>query len=99
MAGEDSLTAAMREVKEEVGLDLTRAAGKIIHREAGQPPHFSSFLEVWLFDEAIPHVEPRCQAEEVSEAKWATKNEILSWMEEGVFLSHLGPGLTELDSG
>jgi 8-oxo-dGTP diphosphatase len=96
IAGEDSLTAALREVKEEVGLALTPTAGRIIHRTHGKRSLFPSVLEIWLFDEDIPDVEPRCQAEEVSEAKWADKNEIAAMLEAGLFLSNLNPGLEEL---
>jgi 8-oxo-dGTP diphosphatase len=97
LAGEKSLTAALREVKEEVGLDLTPTAGRIIHRTLGTRSQFPSFLEIWLFEENVFDVEPRCQAEEVSEAKWAAKSEILGMLDAGVFLSHLSPRLEELD--
>ncbi len=43
--------------------------------------------------EPIPDVEPRCQAEEVSEAKWAGREEILNMIADGIFISHLDPGL------
>jgi 8-oxo-dGTP pyrophosphatase MutT (NUDIX family) len=76
IAGGESLVAALREAKEEVGIVLTPASGKIIQRGFGAHSQFPSILEVWLFDEAIPDVDPICQAEEVSEAKWEAKAEI-----------------------
>lgn len=45
LAGEDSLTAAIREVEEETGLLLCPENGRIIHRYSGQDYH----TDVWLF--------------------------------------------------
>lgn len=97
LSGEDSLTAAIREALEEVGISLTRSAGRIIHRERRVRPGINDFLDIWLFNEDIDDVEPVCQPEEVSEARWATRDEILEMISAGLFISHLEPGLAGLE--
>lgn len=97
IAGEDSKTAALREAKEEVGITLSPGNGRLIRREIRRQDSGSSILETWLFEEPISDQEPVCQDGEVSEAKWATKSEILSMIQERVFINHLDAGLSELD--
>ena len=46
LAGDDSLTAALREVKEETGLLLKPERGHILHQYAGEDCH----TDVWLFE-------------------------------------------------
>jgi 8-oxo-dGTP diphosphatase len=97
IAGEESLDAAIREVKEEVGVELTAASGKRIRREVFSNPFSSYFLDTWVFEESILDVEPICQVEEVSEAKWAEKAEILRLIRENAFVSHLDDLLSDLE--
>lgn len=49
LAGEDSLTAAIREVREETGLILIPENGHIIHRHSGRDYH----RDIWLFRQAF----------------------------------------------
>lgn len=97
LAGEDSLTAALREAREEVGMVLTPGRGRLIHREVRRREWISSILESWLFEEPIGEPVPVCQAEEVSEAKWATLAEILAMTREGIFINRLDPDLSLLN--
>lgn len=55
MAGEDSLTAAIREVREETGLILIPENGHIIHRHSGRDYH----RDIWLFRQAFDIVDVR----------------------------------------
>jgi len=53
VSGEDSLTAVLREVREEVGLTLPPDSGRIIYSVVGRKHEgrrFSDILDVWLFD-------------------------------------------------
>jgi 8-oxo-dGTP pyrophosphatase MutT (NUDIX family) len=51
--GEDSLTGALRETKEEVGLTFPPDAGRLVHsvvRRVVDGVSFSDILDVWLFE-------------------------------------------------
>ncbi|MGI5893991.1 MAG: NUDIX hydrolase [Candidatus Merdivicinus sp.] len=74
VAGEESLTAAMREMREEIGVDLTdgepgkHLASFTIRRDA--PGHYSAHYDVYLFRRDIPLESLHLQAEEVTDAQW-----------------------------
>ena len=84
LAGEESLTAAMREVKEEIGVDLTCGnpgvllASLSVRRDA---PGYSAHYDVYLYERDIPPEALVLQPEEVVDAKWVTE-EILRQMAE-----------------
>ncbi|MCL2773213.1 MAG: NUDIX domain-containing protein [Oscillospiraceae bacterium] len=81
VAGEDSLTAALRETKEELGLMLNPAKGKKIYSyKSGE-----CFINAWLFREDFNINEVVLQENETCEAKWATKDEIIKMIDEGEF--------------
>ena len=89
--GEDAQTAAMREIKEELGLtvNFTGIRPRItVNYDHGFDDFFVTFLEV----------EPdslTLQYEEVQSAKWATKQEILQMISNGTFIPYY-PALIEL---
>lgn len=86
IAGEDSLTGAMREVKEELGVTLDRDKGVLFKSEC-QESH-KVFYDVWLFqyDQEGPLV---LQPEEVVAARWMNENEIRKCAREGCLMPML----------
>ncbi|MBS4537727.1 NUDIX domain-containing protein [Clostridium sp. D2Q-11] len=84
IAGEDSFRAIVREVKEELGIELT-SNGRII-RSTVHEGECSYFADVWLFEQDIDIEDVICQPEEVSEAKLVSKEEIYRLFEEGIFM-------------
>lgn len=76
ISGEDSLAAALREAKEEVGVDLNPRRGNMILRYKRHHKDRSLFVDVWLFHKDAPDDKIVIQLEEVSEAKWADEAEI-----------------------
>lgn len=78
LAGEESLTAAIREVKEEIGVDLTAGnpgvllASLSVRRDA---PGYSAHYDVYLYERDIPPEALVLQPEEVVDAKWADRAE------------------------
>lgn len=75
LAGEDSLPAAIREVKEEIGVDLTHGAPGVLLaslsiRREGQ---YSAHYDVYLFERDISLEQLVLQSEEVVDAKWVNQ--------------------------
>jgi len=84
ITGDDSYHAIRREVKEELGIELT-SPGKLIDSKKYEDDA-SYFVDVWLFEEDVDIHSVVCQPEEVSEAKLVTKDEIYKLINEGEFM-------------
>jgi 8-oxo-dGTP pyrophosphatase MutT (NUDIX family) len=83
--GDDSLTAILREVKEELGVVLSDTNGKI-NNSTRCETGLSYFADVWLFEQEIDITTVICQPEEVSQAKFSSKEEILRLMKINAFI-------------
>ena len=81
LVGEDSLTAAVREVREETGLRLDPANGKVVI----QTVRSDYFGDIWLFTEDFDTDLVRFQEGETVGARKATKEEIRALIESGEF--------------
>ncbi len=82
MAGENSSTACVREVAEEIGLELTVQDITFLSRYVGTDIIYDDYiviLDFALSDSVL-------QAEEVSEIKWASIGEIKTLFGEGQFM-------------
>lgn len=77
LAGETSLDGAVREVKEEIGIILSKSNGKLIKSERRDT--YNDFYDVWLFNQYFEITETVLQKDEVSDIQWVTKSE-LEWM-------------------
>lgn len=79
LAGEGSLTGAIRETKEEIGIDLLPNSGTLLFSKIRndipgiKPDHF---LDVWLFqyDGSVPLSD--ATTDEVAQSKWMTRSDI-----------------------
>ncbi len=87
IAGETSLRAAVRETKEELGIDLNADGCKFITRIKRQHSDFPDFVDAWLckYDSELStlHSDPS----EVSETRWAEKEEIKNMINNGTFMN------------
>lgn len=81
IAGEDSLTAALREVREETGLRLSPENGEIVIRAVGD----RYFGDVWLFREEFDLAAVRLQTGETVGKRKATACEIKELIASGEF--------------
>lgn len=72
IAGEDSLTAARRELKEEMGLDLPPQSFSLLFRRTRQ----DDLTDVWLAFTDVPLAKLIPQEAEVAEITCATKEDI-----------------------
>ena len=81
VSGEDSFTAAKRELFEELGIKSDRESLKRITRIKRR----SSLLDVWAIVCDIPESELVLQRSEVAEAKWVSKEELCKMIKGGSF--------------
>ena len=85
-AGEESITAVMREILEETGVALRPEDGRLlISYKRGDEPSWENpgFLDVWVFQVDAPAV--RLQPRETCDYRWETREGILSLIESGQF--------------
>jgi len=88
IAGDDSLTAALREAKEELGLDLDPNKGILFqHTARHENDGHTWFQDVWVFEHDCSLEDVRFQESETCEAMWATADKIRRMMASGEFLS------------
>jgi len=84
--GEDSLTGALRETKEEVGLTLSPEDGKLVYSVVGRVVNgvkFTDILDVWLFKyDGLVSLE-QATTKEVAQTVWMTKEQIRELFEAG----------------
>jgi len=81
-AGEDSLTAALREFREETGITLRPECGE---RVIAYCRHESDFVDVWLFRQDMDVNDFMPRPGETVQARWATPEEILRMMAAGEY--------------
>ena len=90
MAGEESFEAVCREVKEEVGLDVSKCDGGLAytyHREnPGQGDNY--FVDVYRFELDFDESDVKIQEEEALGFKIATLDEIKELAHQGIFLHY-----------
>ena len=90
MAGEESFEAVCREVKEEVGLDVSKCDGGLAytyHREnPGQGDNY--FVDVYRFELDFDETDVKPQEAETDGFKLATAEEIAELGRQGIFLQY-----------
>ena len=83
LAGDDSLTAALREVKEETGLTLNKDCGKIILSYK----RTDFFVDVWLFEEDFDLSDVVLNEDETIDKMYASPRKIKELYDNGKFVS------------
>lgn len=88
VSGDDSLSAALRETKEELGIELDPGKGTLFKRSSrlGDNGH-TWFEDVWIFEYDKPIESVAFDGSEVCDAMWATAVKIREMMASGEFLS------------
>lgn len=81
VAGEDMYTGAMRELKEELGIEVEREDARLLSIME-RPNRFRS---VWMVKTDKEISELSLQKEEVADVKWATADEIRRMIQTGEF--------------
>ncbi|MCG8571568.1 MAG: NUDIX domain-containing protein [Spirochaetes bacterium] len=72
--GEDSLTAALREVNEEIGIKINIKNGKCIHSYISD----DTIYDVWIFEENIDLKSVKLQENEVIDIKYVNQTELIA---------------------
>ncbi|MEA1883305.1 MAG: NUDIX domain-containing protein [Thermotogota bacterium] len=84
VTGDDSERAIFREIKEELGIDVDPEKGRLL-KSFKIDDERSFFADIWYFDHDVDLSQVVCQPEEVTEAKLASKDEILGMVDDGTF--------------
>lgn len=99
--GEDSITGAIREVKEEVGIELSPDQGKLLFtkiRGEMKKRTFDDIVDVWLFRYDGELMLEEATTDEVADCKWMTKKEIRELYDRGEFVETLDYVFCALDT-
>lgn len=86
VTGDDSLTAALRETKEELGIDLDPKQGVMWKSYHKKTQFYNQILDVWLFKHDCPIESVVLQEFETCDAMWATPKKIYEMLESGEFV-------------
>lgn len=84
--GEDSLTGALRETKEEVGLTLSPEVGKLVYSVVGRVVNgvkFTDIVDVWLFEYDGPVSLEQATTKEVAQTVWMSREQIRELFDTG----------------
>ena len=93
VSGEDSLTGALRECAEEVGVCLDPKRGRKIlsmTRDIIDGKRYNNIVDVWLFDHDGEADLNKATTAEVDDVKWASAEEIKALWDNGDFVPSLG---------
>ena len=93
LKGEDSLEAALRETKEEVGLELSPDDGRIVFSMVGRVVNgvrFSDIVDVWLFEYDGTVDLDKATTKEVAQTAWLDRKEIKELYDRGALVYTLG---------
>lgn len=84
LAGESSMDAALREVKEELGIALPRDNGRLL--KTIKRPIYQDFCDVYIFDYDCSIDNVTFQEDEACDAMWAASDIILKMIESKEFV-------------
>lgn len=90
MAGEESLEAVKREIREETGLDVTNAAGgyQFTYQRENPGEGDNYFVDVYRFVMNFEETDIKIQQEEAADFKIASLDEIKEFASQGIFLHY-----------
>ena len=89
VAGEDSMTGALREVKEEIGLDFSPEDGRVVYSYMGDGVTSRAIVDVYLFEYDGEIDLSSATTVEVAQSKWLSREEIVELRKSGKLVSIL----------
>ena len=93
--GEDSLLGAIRDAKEEVGVDLMPENGKVLFTKTRKI--FNDIMDGWLFDYDGEVDLGNATTDEVEQATWMNREQIKELFDANMFVDTLEYFFTEVD--
>ena len=100
LKGETSLQGALRETKEEVGIDLNESEGEIVYTETRKTKNglvFNDIMDVWLFKYNGEVDLNNATTDEVKDVKWMTKDEIKEFYDSKKLVQSLDYFFNDID--
>lgn len=97
---EDSLLGAIREAKEEVGVDLMPENGQVLFtktRKIIDGKIFNDIMDVWLFDYDGEVDLGNATTDEVAQVAWMNREQIKELFDANIFVETLEYFFTEVD--
>lgn len=85
LKGESSISGVIREVKEELNVDLFPSQGQLIGSATRYYKGCPDILDVYLFEVDDSEFDIQIQKEEVNDYKWASSQEIKKMYDDGKF--------------
>ena len=98
--GEDSLLGAIREAKEEVGVDLMPENGQVLFtktRKIIDGKIYNDIMDVWLFEYDGEVDLSNATTDEVAQVAWMNREQIKELFEQKMFVDTLEYFFTEVD--
>lgn len=98
--GEDSLQGAIREAKEEVGVDLMPENGQVLFtktRKIIEGKIFNDIMDVWLFEYDGEVDLGNATTDEVAQVAWMNREQIKELFDANMFVDTLEYFFTEVD--
>ena len=87
LAGEDSLTAAARELSEELGIEAAPSELKRL----GRLRRRNSLCDLWRLRRDVPLSALRLQKEEVADARWVSRGQLMEMVKRRRFHHYGSP--------
>ncbi len=100
LQGETSIEGALREVKEELGIDLNANDGNLVYSKIRKKVHgdkFNDIMDVWLFNYNGEVDLNNATTKEVRDFKWMKKEEIKEYYDSKKLVQTLGYFFDEIN--
>lgn len=100
LKGESSIQGAIREAKEEIGVDLLPDNGKIVFskvRKIIDGKRFNDIVDVWLFQYDDEVLLKNATTDEVEKTVWMNRSEILDLFEQNKLVDTLKYFFAKID--
>lgn len=100
LKGETSIEGAIRETKEEIGIDFNKEDGKLVYSEVRKTfkgIKFNDIMDAWLFEYNGEVNLKNATTDEVRDFKWMTRDEIKELYNTGELIDTLGYFFNEID--